>query len=988
MAVATGTRLGPYEVVSPLGAGGMGEVYRARDPRLGRDVALKVLPQEFAGDAARRARFEQEARAASALNHPNIVTVHDIGSQGDVLYVAMELVEGRTLREMLAEGPMPPRHLLDVATQIADGLAKAHQAGIVHRDLKPDNVVVSQDGHVKILDFGLAKHVSASVGTAASALSAAGTLDRPLTEAGTLLGTVAYMSPEQAQGKPVDTRSDVFSLGTVLYELSTGRRPFGGDNSVSILSSILRDSPAPVTTLAPSVPAPLDRIIRHCLEKEAAARYPTAAPLREELRTLRDELLSDPARPGARPGPTRRGRIALAAAAAVLVAAVATWWFGRSARERWVRTEALPQLEAVVERIQGLEEGRESWDAFVLARRVEAATSGEPALERLRPKFTRSITITSDPPGASVDAWYYDEPDAAPVAIGTTPLQQIAYPRGFTRVRLTLPGRATVDDVIWNFGLVGDTWSYRLPAPGEVPDGMVLVPAGAFELYLPGLDHLKEEPTTAFLMDRHEVSQREYKRFVDAGGYGDPKYWREPFVEGGRRLGWNEAMARFTDRTGRPGPATWEVGSYPEGGGDLPVAGVSFYEAAAYAAWAGKSLPTIFHWNRVAFTVASSRIVPLSNLASKAPVPVGTTKSMSRFGVSDLAGNVREWTWNESGSGGSRFILGGGFSDPDYAFADSYAQPAFDRSPINGFRCIRPLEKDANEAALMRSVPLPSRDFRAEKAVPDAIFAQYLRQFHYDKTPLEAVVEEEKLTPSGARQKISFDAAYSGDRMIAYLFLPPAGKPPYQVVVYFPGSGALSTRSSASLELGRVDFLARSGRAVIWPIYKGTYERGGEMRSDYPEETAFYKDHVVMWGKDLSRSIDYLETRPDIDVDSIAYYGVSWGGAMGAILPAVEKRIKANVLYVAGLNFQRALPEADAVNYVGRVTQPTLILNGELDFFFPVETSQRPLFELLGTPKEHKKRLVFPGGHSVPRVQQIKESLQWLDRYLGPVAGP
>ena len=253
------------------------------------------------------------------------------------------------------------------------------------------------------------------------------------------------------------------------------------------------------------------------------------------------------------------------------------------------------------------------------------------------------------------------------------------------------------------------------------------------------------------------------------------------------------------------------------------------------------------------------------------------------------------------------------------------------------------------------------------------------------KTPLAAKIEEEKTTPSGPRQKITFNAAYGGERMMAYLFLPDKGKPPYQVVVEFPGSGAISTRSSESLDLGRVDFLTKSGRAVIFPIYKGTYERGGDLHSDYAAETTAYKDYVIMWGKDLARSIDYVETRKDLDATRIAYYGLSWGGGLGSIMPAVEPRIKVNVLYVAGLGFQHALPEADEINYITRVKQPTLILNGELDFFFPAETSQRPMFELLGTPPADKKRLVFPGGHSVPRTEMIKESLEWLDRYLGPV---
>jgi dienelactone hydrolase len=350
-----------------------------------------------------------------------------------------------------------------------------------------------------------------------------------------------------------------------------------------------------------------------------------------------------------------------------------------------------------------------------------------------------------------------------------------------------------------------------------------------------------------------------------------------------------------------------------------------------------------------------------------------------------MAGNVREWTWNESGGGHGRFILGGGWNDPDYGFADAFAQPAFDRSVTNGIRCMRTLETDTNFAALHRPIDRPFRDFLAEKPVSDEVFAQFLRQFAYDNTPLNAKIEEEKPTPHGLRQKITFDAAYGGERMMAYLFLPTEGKPPYQVVVEFPGSGVIDTRSSETLDLGRVDFLTKSGRAVIYPIYKGTFERGGDLHTDYPSPTTAFKDYLIMWAKDLGRSLDYVATRPDLDSSRIAYYGLSWGGELGAILPAVEPRIKANVLYVAGLCFQKALPEADAINYIGRVKQPTLILNGELDFFFPSETSQKPFFQLLGTPPDRKKRLVFPGGHSVPRTEMIKESLQWLDTYLGPV---
>jgi eukaryotic-like serine/threonine-protein kinase len=973
-----------YRLLERLGEGGMGVVWKAVDTTLDREVAIKILPDAFAADAERRLRFEREAKLLASLNHPNIAAIYGLHESGGAHFLAMELVRGRRLTDEIARGLTVSR-VLEIAVAIADGLAAAHRQHVTHRDLKPDNIMIGEDHRPRILDFGLAKLGGAAL--SGSSYDSPTTLrDDRATQVGSLLGTVAYMSPEQAEGKPVGPRSDIFSLGIVLYEMTTGRHPFGGDNSVSILTAILRDTPAPVVDLEPATPARLDRIIRRCLEKNADARYADASELRDDLMALAAELASKASGPGVQPhalGP--RSVFALAAAAVILIALAGGGWYWYGARARWVRTEALPRLTEIVDRVQGLQEGRESWDAFMLARAIDEATPGDPLVERLRPKFTREIDITSDPPGATVSAWYYDEPDAAPLIVGTTPLHHVRYPLGFTRLRLTLPGKVDIDDVVWNFSLVGDGWKYRFQAKGDVPDDMAVVPGGSFEMYLPGLDHLKPEPTTAFAMDRHEVTNREYKRFLAAGGYTNAKYWRQPFFDGTRELSFTDVVPRFTDRTGRPGPATWEVGSYPPREDDYPVSGVSWYEAAAYAEWAGKSLPTIFHWNRVAFTVASSRIVPLSNLAGTGPVRVGSTRSMNRFGVFDLAGNVREWNWNASDRGQGRFILGGGWNDPDYAFVDTYAQPAFDRSPTNGFRCIRYLEPDANLAALQRPVDRPHRDFLSEMPVPDAVFAQYLRQFAYDKGPLDAKIEEEKTLPSGMRQKITFNAAYGRERMMAYLFLPTTGKPPYQVVLIFPGSGAITTRSSDSLDLGRVDFLTASGRAVIFPIFKGTYERGGDLHSDYPEETTAFKDYVIMWGKDQARSIDYLETRKDLDAGRVAYYGLSWGGALGAIMPAVEPRLKANVLYVAGLEFQHALPEADQINYVTRVKQPTLILNGEFDFFFPAETSQRPMFELLGTPAEHKKRLVFPGGHSVPRTEMIKESLAWLDRYLGPV---
>ncbi len=284
MTLSAGTRLGPFEILAPLGAGGMGEVYRARDSRLGRDVAVKVLSAEFAADADRRKRFEQEARSASALNHSNIVTIYDIGSDESTIYIAMELIDGQTLREVLHAGALPTKRLLDLAFQMADGLAKAHAAGIVHRDLKPENVMVSKDGAVKILDFGLAKLLKPQQEETSNLPTA------QATQVGTVLGTIGYMSPEQASGRPLDFRSDQFALGSIFYEMATGKRAFQRGTTAETLTAIIREETEPVAQINASVPAPFRWIVERCLQKDPEERYASTRDLARDVRGTREHL--------------------------------------------------------------------------------------------------------------------------------------------------------------------------------------------------------------------------------------------------------------------------------------------------------------------------------------------------------------------------------------------------------------------------------------------------------------------------------------------------------------------------------------------------------------------------------------------------------------------------------------------------------------------------------------------------------------------------
>jgi Tol biopolymer transport system component len=341
LTLAAGTRVGPYEVLGGIGAGGMGEVYRARDTRLEREVAIKVLPAEVASNASRMKRFEHEARSASALNHPNIVTIYDIGQTDGVSWIAMEKVDGKTLRELLAAGALPVKRTLAIGAQVADGLAKAHEARIVHRDLKPENVMVTKDGFVKILDFGLAK--LAPKGFEAADVSQPATVTRG-TEPGTVMGTVGYMSPEQASGLPVDFRSDQFSLGAILYEMIAGKKAFDRTTPVQTLSAIIQDEPEPLGVAASKTPVNLVWIVERCLAKDPEDRYASSKDLARDLASLRDHASDIGASELPASGRGKHRVPAGIAAVTVVLVGLLAFFGGRLLLEHRIRSERPPGM--------------------------------------------------------------------------------------------------------------------------------------------------------------------------------------------------------------------------------------------------------------------------------------------------------------------------------------------------------------------------------------------------------------------------------------------------------------------------------------------------------------------------------------------------------------------------------------------------------------------------------------------------------------------
>jgi serine/threonine protein kinase/predicted esterase len=987
MFLAPGTKLGPYQIQSPLGAGGMGEVYRARDTRLDRTVAIKILPAHLGADTESRARFEQETKSVSSLQHPNICVLHDVGSQDAIDFMVMEYVSGNTLDKMIPPEGLAAELATKYALQIADALACAHSSGIVHRDLKPSNIMIDNSGLVKVLDFGLAKLTE-------PATAAKDEVATMVTAKGVILGTVAYMSPEQAEGKRLDARSDIFSFGSVYYEMLTGRKAFAGPSTAALLSAVMRDDPKPVSEFRRDIPGEIRRIVARCLKKDREARYASGAELSQELKTCRETLFPES---GAVLTPARIIRevkrpwilVPLAFMIAALIVG-GVFVVKRSREARWAREVAIPEISRLSE------QGRfgEFGEAFALATRAEKSLPNDPALTKLWPVISYEVSLQTTPPGSDVYRTPYGNVDGPWELVGRTPLKDVRQPRGTFLWKFEKPGFATMVQMTAPlFGAlpppIGEAVSatVTLDPAGRIPPGMVRVSQEKLsqELRIPGYEGMPAIALTDYWIDQYEVTNRQYKTFVDNGGYQKKEFWKEPFEKDGKLLSWAKASALFHDATGRPGPKDWIQGEYPKGQEDFPVTGISWYEAAAYAAFAGKSLPTIYHWNRASGSISAAFIVPASNFGSSGVAAVGSKKGIGPFGTYDMAGNVKEWIWNEAGSG-KRYVLGGSWDEPNYMFVDPDAQSPFSRTANVGFRCVKYIEPEPNLRAASLPMPSPRRDLSEEKPASEELFRAYRSVYSFDKSPLHAtVVHFDNADEAWTTEKISYTAAYGNEQAITYLFIPRKGKAPFQTVVFFPGSNALLLRKFELYTTASLDAILKSGRAVLFPVYKGTYERGDGMESDNANESSAWRDHVVMWVKDVSRALDYAETRPELDHEKVAYYGYSWGAVMGAIVPAVEPRIKVCVFALGGLDFPKTLPEVDPVNFVSRVKQPVLMLNGRYDFFFPMEASQEPLYRLLGSRKDQKKHLLFDTGHNIPRTELIKETLNWLDQYLGPI---
>jgi eukaryotic-like serine/threonine-protein kinase len=707
----------------------------------------------------------------------------------------------------------------------------------------------------------------------------------------------------------------------------------------------------------------------------------SAGPAREPAQPTR---LQPPVRPPAAapadarstPVRSRRRQLLLAGVVApLLLVAGSVLVYRRVQNKSWAHEEAPPQISRLLA-------ARTPLAALTVLERAESYSPSDPALRQIAQASTLTAAIESAPSGFSVSFQDYLTPNAAWKSLGPTPLRGVRLPLGFFRWRLSRPGGA---DVILA-AKSSAQMKFELDATLHAPAGMVAVPGSRIGDRGSNLGWFGGQ-VPAFFIDRFEVTNRDFQRFVDGGGYSKQSYWTEKFVRDGRELPWTEAMKLFRDTTGRPGPSTWTGGHFPEGRGDFPVSGVSWFEASAYAAFVGKSLPVYAQWHAAAPVEDAPFINPASNFSVSGLAAVGTYQGVGPYGTYDMAGNVREWAANVV-NGELRPIVGGSWKSPNYGYFQLEAVPPFDRSDDNGFRCVRNL--DPVPAVLARPLQTITRDFRHFQPASDEVFHAYRALYDFPSLPLnpksDGIVQE---TVDWRVEKVEYATAYRGERMAAYLFLPKNVPPPYQAVLFFPSARVLGIPSSedgqALGDLKFFDYIVQSGRAVIYPIYQDTYER----RLNYQLPGGSQSLQLSAdWYKDAARSLDYLATRQDIDSDKFSYLGVSMGSASGVILSTLlQDRLRTAIFLDGGYFLDRPPPGGDQADFAPRMKKPVLMVNGRYDFTFGLETAQKPLFEMLGTPPPDKRHIVLDTPHDVneQRAQLTKTVLDWLDKYVGPV---
>ena len=595
--------------------------------------------------------------------------------------------------------------------------------------------------------------------------------------------------------------------------------------------------------------------------------------------------------------------------------------------------------------------------------------------------------IRSKPAGAKV---YYKHLDSNEwTYVGETPLVTrlpgvTSWARGYINFKITKDDFADYTSLT-NVGFIKRLSRqkvsnfYELTPLSEAKNNMVYVTGGNTKLFVAELGDLNTINLEPYWIDKFEVTNANYQNFIDAGGYKNKDFWGEIIDEDGKNISWKDAMSLFVDQSDLNGPSTWSNGTYQANHEDHPVLGVSWFEANAYAKWANKTLPTIYHWYKAAmYWGESSAISPRSNF-SGVPSEVGKYNVLSAYGCYDMAGNAREWGTNPH-KNGNRSIMGGGYDDETYYFTDNFSQHPINRYKTNGFRCVITSEDTKTLASADTLIQTFQRDFYSYKPISDEVFNIYNGMFKYDSAPINAKVIKDSTSINEVWYKkvVEIDAAYGQERLPLNIFIPKNASPPFKTVIYVPGSNSITSRNSQRFTANGFGFLMRSGYVLIMPVFKGTYERGYSEFPNYVENASkIYADQMIMMVKDYSRAIDYVEQDENL-LNDVYYYGISWGGMLGPLFLANENRIKKAVWQVAGLGARETRPEGSPLTFLSRINVPVLMLNGIYDQYFPFETSQKPMYDLLSLNEPLKKMITYESAHSPPANQTSKEILKWF----------
>jgi formylglycine-generating enzyme required for sulfatase activity len=704
----------------------------------------------------------------------------------------------------------------------------------------------------------------------------------------------------------------------------------------------------------------------------------------------------------ARLGKTARSRTGLVVLGALILAAAAGWFIWRRGNVKWA--------EAQVPKIEALAEGQKFYEAYDLAVAVQKYLPEDATITRLMPIISNTVSVRTDPAGAQVylKAFAPDEAGDFPSRrlVGTTPLENLRVARGQYILYIEKDGygktELTISGAIQHLGTLmmmppPILVEQKLIAADQMPERMTFVSGGDYRMVSWNRPTEARARLDDFFIDKYEVSNQEYKEFINAGGYLKKEFWKYPLSKDGRTLSWDEAMKEFKDRTGLPGPRSWSSQNFPEGKAHHPVTDISWYEAAAYAAFRGKQLPTVFQWEKAArnggasgfgtympwgIFFAGETLDHHANFENEGTMPVTSSEfGISPFGAYNMAGNASEWCLNESSEG---FIAtGGDWGSPAYTFSSFGTLPGFYSSNKVGFRCALNPSAAAGDQGGM---PIETKkEVPVYAASSDADFNKWLTHYRYDKTPLDPQIVETKETAEWRREKITFNGA-DGERAIAYLYLPKNFPRPLQVIHFVPHSDVEDgmTPLPDTIESYLAPFI-KSGRAVFGVVLKGYSERLRPDNYVSPEPTTVeYRDKIVNLITDLRRGLDYLETRNDIDAGRIACYTLSSGGRTGLILAAQENRYRSIFMAAGGVRKASAqwVPEANPTNFAPHITAPKLIMHGRYDEVLTWKTEAEPLYKLL---REPKRLVLYDAGHGPPFEFFITTMNGWLDETLGPV---